>query len=151
MTEQHFSAIIEKSGSRTYIKIPFNPNEVWGDKLHHYVSGLVNGCVIRGSVGSDGTDYFLPLGAVWRRDCHLDAGASVEVVLSPEGPQAEQLPPDVAEALAAEPQAKAFFEGLATFYRKNFIRWIESARRPETRLARIEETIRLLKDNKKQK
>ena len=36
-------------------------------------------------------------------------------------------------ALAADPDARAFFESLATFYRKGFLRPIEQAKRPETR------------------
>lgn len=73
------------------------------------------------------------------------------MALSPEGPQSEGLSTDVAEALEAEPQAKAFFESLATFYRNTYIKWIESAKRPETRSARITEMIELLKAGKKQK
>ena len=106
---------------------------------------------MRGSLGSDGKQYFLLLGAAWRRGCGLDAGSKVDVVLSPEGPQSEGLSADVASALDAEPQAKAFFESLATFYRNTYIKWIESAKRPETRTARIKEMIELLKAGKKQK
>ena len=111
----------------------------------------MNGHDVRGSLGSDGTRYFLPLGAAWRKGCGLDAGAEVDVVLSPEGPQSESMSPDVVVALDAEPQAKAFFESLATFYRNTYIKWIESAKRPETRTARIKEMIELLKAGKKQK
>ena len=136
---------------RTFIAIPFNPNEVWGVKQRHYITGKVNGHGVRGSLGSDGKQYFLPLGAAWRRGCGLDAGDAVDVVLSPEGPQSESLSTDVAEALDAEPEAKAFFESLATFYRNTYIKWIESAKRPETRAARIQEMIGLLKAGKKQK
>jgi hypothetical protein len=151
LTTQRFQTFIAKSGTRTFIPIPFNPNDIWGVKGRHYISGTVNGYGVRGSLGSDGIKYFLPLGAAWRRDCGLEAGAKVEVVLSPEGPQSESLSPDVAEALDAEPQAKAFFESLATFYRNTYIKWIESAKRPETRAARISEMIELLKAEKKQK
>ena len=151
MTTQSFSTVISKSGTRTFIAIPFNPNNVWSLKGRHYITGSVNGYGVRGSLGSDGTQYFLPLGAARRRSCGLEAGAKVDVVLSPEGPQAESLPTDVAGALEAEPQAKAFFESLATFYRNTYIKWIESARRPETRAARISEMVKLLKAGKKQK
>ena len=145
MTAQHFNATIAKSGTRTFIALPFNPNDVWGVKGRHYVTGTVNGHGVRGSLGSDGQQYFLPLGAAWRRGCDLYAGDA------PEGPQSESLSTDVADALEAEPQAKAFFESLATFYRNTYIKWIESAKRPETRAARIKETIELLKASKKQK
>lgn len=151
MTIQRFKTIIAKSGTRTFIAIPFNPNEVWGIKQRHHITGSINGCAVRGSLGSDGTQYFLPLGAAWRRHNGLDAGSTVEVVLSPEGPQAEGLAADVARALDAEPQAKAFFAALATFYRNTYIKWVESAKRPETRTARIQEMVKLLKAGKKQR
>lgn len=81
----------------------------------------------------------------------IDAGTKVDVVLSPEGTQSENMSADVIRALDAEPQAKAFFESLATFYRNTFIKWIESAKKRETRAARINEMIELLKTGKKQK
>ena len=151
MSTQRFKTTIAKSGSRTYIPIPFNPNEIWGVKQRHHITGSVNGCAIRGSLGSDGGQYFLPLGAAWRRDNKVDAGAEVEVVLAAEGPQSDDLSPDVAAALAAEPQAKEFFDSLATFYRNTYLRWIEGAKRPETRSARISEMVGLLKAGKKQR
>jgi hypothetical protein len=100
--------------------IPFNPDEVWGVKHRHYVSGSINDCKIRGYLDSDREAFFLPLGAAWRRDNGVEAGASVKVVLAPEGPQSDSLSLDVAAALDAEPQAKTFFDSLATFYRKNY-------------------------------
>lgn len=151
MTIQRFKANIVKSGTRALIVIPFDPNEVWGVKERHYISGSVNGCQVRGRLESNGTQYFLSLGGAWRRDNDLDAGATVEIALSPEGPQSESLAPDVSAALDAEPEARAFFDGLATFYLKNYVRWIESAKRPETRSARIAEMVRLLKAGQRQK
>ena len=151
LTTKHFKTTITKAGSRVFIPIPFSPNEVWGVKQRHHLSGAINGCAIRGSLGSDGTQYFMPLGAAWRRDSGLEAGAQVEVELTPEGPQGDRLASDVAGALEAEPQAKAFFEALPTFYRNNYIRWIEGAKRPETRARRIAEMMALLKAGQRQK
>ena len=151
MTAQSFKAVVAKSGTRVFVPIPFDPNDVWGVKGRHHIRGTVNGYKVRGSLGSDGTQYFLVLGAAWRRDCDVDAGTKVDVVLYPEGPQSEALSPDIVSALDTEPKAKTFFESLATFYRNTYIKWIESAKRPETRTARIEELISLLKAGKKQK
>lgn len=152
MTAQIFRALIIQSGGRTFITLPFDPNDVWGVKSRHHVIGSINGHAVRGALGRDGKQYFLPLGAAWYGDNGVAAGAGVDVVLSPEGPQIESLPPDVAEALEAEPDAQAFFESLATFYRKAYLKWIEgAARRPEIRAARIEEMVRLLKAGRKQR
>ncbi len=151
MTPQRFNAPITHVGKRAYVVLPFNPDEVWGTKQRHHVTGSVNGYPVRGALVFEHAQFVLPLGAAWRRDNGLDETTEVGVVLAPEGPQGERLPPEVASALEAEPQARVFFESLATFYRKNYLRWIESAKRPETRAARIHEMIGLLNAEQKQK
>ena len=47
--------------------------------------------------------------------------------------------------LDASPDAGAFFDVLAQFYRNSYLRWIDGTkRRPEVRAQRIAEMIRLL-------
>ena len=151
MTEQRFKATIIRDGNRTLIPIPFSPDAVWGEKPRHHIRGSVGAHMVRGPLNIEGSGAYLPLGAAWLRGTGLEAGAEVEVVLGPEGPQADELPADVAAALDAEPASKAFFAGLATFYRKRYLKWIEGARRPEVRRGRIEEVVELLKERKKQR
>ena len=149
--QQTFETTVQKQGSRVFIAIPFDPQEVWGKKQRHYLRGTINGATFRGSLGSDGTQYFLPIGAAWRRDSGIEAGMTVSVVLAPEGPQQENLAQDITDALANAPVAAEFFGSLATFYRKGYVNWIESAKRPETRSARISAMIELLNAGKRQK
>jgi uncharacterized protein YdeI (YjbR/CyaY-like superfamily) len=53
-------------------------------------------------------------------------------------------------ALAAEPDAATFFDSLATFYRKNYLRWIDATKRsPEARAERIAELVDLMKAGRK--
>ena len=151
MTTQRFKRTAAKTSSRTYIAIPFNPNEVWGVKQRHHITGTMNGCAVRDSLGSDGTQYFLPLGAAWRRDNGVHAGAEVDMVLTPERPQADTLAPDILAALEREQEANAFFESLATFYCNGDVRWNDGAKRPETRSARIAELLSLPNAGKKQR
>src|SRR5919199_4655831 len=96
---KRFTTTVARSGSRIYVALPFDPNATWGVKQRHYVTGSINGAPIRGSLGSDGRQFFLPLGAAWRRDTGVEVGARVEVILAPEGPQAATLAPDVLAAL----------------------------------------------------
>jgi uncharacterized protein YdeI (YjbR/CyaY-like superfamily) len=72
-------------------------------------------------------------------------------VLEPEGPQQATVAQDIADALAQAPPAAEFFAALPTFYRKNYMRWIESAKKPETRSTRIAGMVGLLKAGKKQR
>ena len=82
---------------------------------------------------------------MWLRDCGLAAGDEATVELAPEGPQRGDLAPDIAAALTADPAAAAFFDTLAQFYRKAYLRWIEATtRRPDVRAERIAEVVGLL-------
>jgi len=89
MNEQRFKTTITRSGSRTIVTVPFDPNDVWGPKERHYISGSVNGCGVRRKLGGTGTNFFLSLGPTWLRDNDLEAGAKVDVTLHPTGPKAE--------------------------------------------------------------
>jgi hypothetical protein len=151
LSSQSFQTTIAQSGEKTYLEIPFDPNATWGSKERHYVTGAIDDCPIRGCLVCVGTQYYLVLGPAWRRDNGIEAGANVTVVLSPDGPQSESLAADLAAAFATEPQARTFFDSLAPFYRNNYLRWIESARRPETRRVRIAEMLRLLNAGKRQR
>jgi uncharacterized protein YdeI (YjbR/CyaY-like superfamily) len=52
----------------------------------------------------------------------------------------------------AAPEAGAFFDSLAQFYRNAYLRWIEATkRRPEQRPLRIAEMIHLLEQGKKER
>ncbi len=140
-----------REGKRATVPLPFDPNEVWGARERHHVAGTVNGCTIRGPLREEASGHTLPLGPAWLRDNPLPEGEELDVALRPEGPQAELLAEDIAAALAAQPEAAAFFSSLATFYRKGYLTWIDSAKRPATRTARIAETVRLLASGQKQR
>ena len=60
-------------------------------------------------------------------------------------PQRGDLAEDIAAALEANPAAGAFFDTLAQFYRKGYLRYIDATkRRPDLRAARIAEVTGLL-------
>jgi bacteriocin resistance YdeI/OmpD-like protein/uncharacterized protein DUF1905 len=146
MGSRAFDAVVTSdSKRRVLVPVPFDPDEAWGAKREHRVAGTVNGMGVRGTIEPLGEGYGIFLGPAWRRGCGIGPGDEVSVVLVPEGPQREDLAPDLAAALAAEPEAGAFFDSLAQFYRKDYLRWIDATkRRPEERAARIAETVRLL-------
>jgi hypothetical protein len=60
-----------------------------------------------------------------------------------------RIPEDLASALDQHPAAKAFFEALSYSHRKEYVIWILSARRAETRSDRVEKTVAKLQLNKK--
>jgi uncharacterized protein YdeI (YjbR/CyaY-like superfamily) len=62
---------------------------------------------------------------------------------------ATDVPAYIAECLKTEPQAWENFQQLAPSYRRNYIGWIDSAKRPETREKRLQEALELLAAGKK--
>ena len=59
------------------------------------------------------------------------------------------VPPELAKALARNKKAKKNFDNLALSYRKHYIGWIATAKRPETKERRIAESIALLEKGQK--
>ncbi len=53
------------------------------------------------------------------------------------------------EALTANKKAQEFFDSLARSYKRNYVGWITSAKREETRKKRLTEAIRLLEQGEK--
>jgi len=125
-------------------------------ELHYqpqaHINGTINGHRVRGPLQSFDAVLGVGLGLTWCRDCGVSPGDEVDAVLAPEGPQPQDLPDDIAAALAANPEAGAFFHSLATFYRKGYLRWINATtRRPAVRAERIAEMISLLEAGVKQR
>jgi len=48
------------------------------------------------------------------------------------------LPSDIGKALADRPAVRSAFAALAPSHRREYLRWIEEAKRPSTRTRRIE-------------
>ncbi|MFZ1946379.1 MAG: YdeI/OmpD-associated family protein [bacterium] len=60
-----------------------------------------------------------------------------------------RLPRYIEVALAKRPAARRYFDGLAPSYRRNYIGWIDSAKKPETKARRLQEALTLLAAGKK--
>jgi hypothetical protein len=153
MRVRRFGAhVADGPGGRGVIALPFDPDQAWGVKAEHPVAGTINGRRVRGRIAPDGGGWAFTVTPMWMRDMGLVAGDDVTVELTPEGPQRGDLADDVAAALEANPAAAAFFDTLAQFYRRAYLRWIDATtRRPERRAARIAEVVDLLAAGIKQR
>jgi hypothetical protein len=151
MQAMEFEAVVVTQGrDRVMVPIPFDPDQLWGTKPRHHVAGTVNDMRVRAVIEALDDGLGFVLGPAWRRDCGIEPGQQVTVQIAPEGPQRDDLPPDLSEALDANPAAGQFFDSLAQFYRKGYLTWINSTRRnPELRAERIAVVVQLLADGKK--
>lgn len=150
---QEFTATAEarRKGGGLAVRLPFDPATAWGHRARYDLTGAINGCKVRGKLTARDDAHYFELGPAWCRDTDITPGARVTVALEVEGPQVAAMPSDIAAAFAAEPEAGRFFQSLPTFYRKNFMRWIDQAKRPETRANRIAEMVATLKAGKRER
>ena len=146
MTARRFEATVEgRSSGGISIRLPFDPDVAWGAKDRHYVAGSIHGFRVRGSLVRRDDVPYLELGPAWCRSGIVSAGDRVAVRLEPEGPQLDDLGPELRAALDADPAARRTFESLATFYRKAIVREVDGAKRPETRQRNLEAAMRRLR------
>lgn len=110
------------------------------------VIATVNGYTWRTSVARMGGEFLVGLNKEVRTGAGVQAGdtVSLELKLDTE-PRTVEVPPALAEALEADPEAKATFEGLAFTHRKEFARWIEEAKREETRARRVTQALDMIR------
>ena len=110
------------------------------------VVATVNGYTWRTSVARMRGEFLVGLNKEVRTGAGVQAGDTVSLELKLDSePRTVEVPPALAEALDADPEAKATFEGLAFTHRKEFARWIEEAQREETRARRITQALDMIR------
>lgn len=88
--------------------------------------------------------FMLPVAREHREAAGLSAGDRVEVTLSlDEAPRTVDVPNDLAEALAAAGLTEAF-AGLSYSHRKEHVRAVEEAKKPETRARRVAKSVDMI-------
>ena len=76
----------------------------------------------------------------------ISVGDTVDVAVArDDAPREVAVPPDLQAALDADAAAAATFAGLSFSHRREYVQWITEAKRAETRTARLEKTLTMLK------
>ncbi|MFZ1995990.1 MAG: YdeI/OmpD-associated family protein [Solirubrobacteraceae bacterium] len=110
------------------------------------VVAVVNGYTWRTSVARMGGEFLVGLNKEVRTHAGVAAGDTVTLELRLDiEPRTVEVPPALAEALDADPEAQATFEGLAFTHRKEFARWIEEAKRDDTRARRVSQALDMIR------
>lgn len=141
-----FRAKVELGGkSATGIPVPQDVVAAMGSGKRPAVQIIVGGHSYRTTVASMGGRYFVPLSKENREAAGVAAGDQVEVDIEPDAePRKVIVPADLADALAGDASAKAFFDRLSYTHRKEWVRWVEEAKKAETRATRIAKTVESL-------
>jgi len=77
-------------------------------------------------------------------------GDEVTVTIEPDTePRQIEVPKDLMKELKKDKDAKAFFDKLSFTHQKEYVRWVEEAKKEETRQSRIIKTMEMLKNGKR--
>jgi hypothetical protein len=104
----------------------------------------------RTTIASRAERFLIPVSAENRERAGVAAGdeLDVEVELDTE-PREVTLPPDLAEVLGQEPNARQFFDGLSYSQKQWYVLPIEQAKTAETRERRIAKALAMLQEGRK--
>ena len=124
----------------TGIPVPDDVIEALGSGNRPPVTITINGYTYRTTAVRMGGRFFVPLSAENREGAGVAAGQSIGVDIEPDtAPREVTLPDDLAAAM--DDVARAAYDGLSYTHRKEWVRWVEEAKKPETRAIRVEKTV----------
>lgn len=145
-----FHTHLAGSGGKTGIVVPDEVVAQLGAGRRPAVHVELNGHAYRSTVAVMGGHSMIAVSAAVRQATGLAAGDPVSVVLTvATEPREVDVPADLAEALAQDPQLQAFFAGLANSLQRLHVDTVNGARTPEVRQRRIDRVVQLFREGKK--
>jgi hypothetical protein len=146
-----FSAIVELNGkTATGIEVPDDVIAALGAGQRPPVLVTIGDYRYRTTVARMGGRFLVGINAEHRAAAGVAAGEQIDVDIVPDTePREVTVPADLANALAEDAQAQATFDGLSFTHRKEWVRWVEEAKKPETRETRLTKTVEALHDGKR--
>jgi len=152
MTEkQTFTAVIQNAGGGgAFVEVPFNVEEAFGSKRPK-VKAMIEGVPYRGIMTRMGGDHhLLVILKEIREQIGKTFGDEVKIIVEPDTePRVIEIPAELKKAFKTEKEAKAFFDKLSYTHQREYVMWINEAKREETRQNRIVKTIEMLKKSQK--
>ncbi len=138
------------SGNTTGIEVPDEVVEALDAGKRPAVHVKVGDFAYRSTIARMGGVYMISLSAERREAAGVAAGDEVDIELELDTEVREVVvPPDLATALDADPEAKRFFESLSYSNKSRHVLAVEGAKTAETRQRRIEKAVETLRAGKK--
>lgn len=140
-----------KGGSWSFLVLPKDASAQLPTRGMTTVDGTLNGCRFRATLEPDGRrSHWLKVDRKLREAAGADLGDLVTLAITPVAEEPEpKVPADLRKALAAAPAARALWAGITPVARRDWIQWITSAKRPETRARRVDSACDMLASGKR--
>jgi bifunctional DNA-binding transcriptional regulator/antitoxin component of YhaV-PrlF toxin-antitoxin module len=137
-----FDAVIDVGGGG--VSIPFDVREIFG-AARVPVRARVNGVEYRTTIVRMGGEWVIPVRREIRERAGVEIGDSVTVELErDDAPREVEVPPELAELL--DDDLREFFDSLSYTHQREYVEWITSAKREETRQRRLAKAVEMLRE-----
>ena len=150
-TKQTFTATIQNAGGGgAFVEVPFDVEKEFGSKRPK-IKAMIEGVPYRGILARMGTErHLLIILKEIREQIGKSFGDEVTITVEPDTePRVIEVPAELKKAFRTEKEAKAFFDQLSYTHKREYVMWINQAKREETRQNRIAKTTEMLKKGKK--
>jgi hypothetical protein len=152
VSSKTFRTTIVRDGSACFIPLTFDPKAAFG-KIRAPVKVTLNGFTYRSTIAAMGGPPCIPLRRSNREAAGLEGGETIDVRLDLDTEKREiKAPADFVKALKANAPAWERWQSLSYSHQREHVEAIQQARKPETRIRRIDaavEKIQLLPKRKR--
>ena len=139
--ESFEAVIIEAPGGGAFVEVPHDVVTALGGGGRIAVTAAFDGIPYRGSVVSMGGPKILGMLKAIREELGKAPGDKVKVTVAVDAAERTvEVADDLAAALATA-GARARFDQLSYSHQREYVQWIDEAKRPATRARRIDQTI----------
>jgi hypothetical protein len=143
--------LCDAGGGGVYVELPFDVPQTFGKRGRIKIKATFDGEPYRGSLFPYGGQYMLLVLKAIREKIGKGIGDTVKVTLAEDTEERTvEVPADLQKALKKNKIAQAVFDKLSYTHRREYVGYITEAKKPDTRARRIEKTIEMLKEGKKE-
>ena len=139
-----FTATLEARGAGRLVEVPLDIRALFG-RARAPVKATVNGHPFRSTIAVYGGTYYLGLNREVRNAAGVEVGDVLTIDLErDEDERTVDVPDDLGAAL--DPATRSTFDRLSFTHRREYVRWIEEAKREETRARRVAKAVEMLRE-----
>ena len=145
-----FRATIQQTGKTACgIEVPEAVVTALGGSKRPPVVVTLDHYTYRSTVAPMGGGFWVGVNSEHREASGLKGGDEVQVTLALDAaPRELEVPAELASALAQDPIAKAFFDGLSYSNKRVFTLSVEGTNNPETKARRVEKALALMREGR---
>ena len=151
MTKKTFKAVIhDAGGGGAFVEVPFDVEKEFGSKRPK-VKATIEGIPYRGTLVRMGSEcHLLLILKSIREQAGKTFGDEIKVTVEADTEERViELPAELKKLFRTEKEAKAAFEKLSYTHKREYVTWMNDAKKEETRQSRLVKAIAMLKEGRK--